>query len=155
MRKPPKRELRKLEQDRGHGRSASYKYIRANLEGFVQIGIGVSGGPSWEAFTAMLTREGLTNKQGGPLAVASARRIFRRVSDDAHAEKSADANKPAPSVSPSRLPATWRPTEATPAPRPLLAQPSSDGSGIINNDNCTPEEALAGLRRILAERSGR
>lgn len=157
MRRPPKREMLKLEQDRGYGRSAAYKYIRANLEGFIQIGIGVGGGPSWEAFTAMLTREGLTNKQGGPLAVASARRIFRRVSDDVRAEKTSVASKPSPSVMPSRLPATWRPQEATPPPaaRLMVAQPSSDGSGIINSEKPTPEKALADLRRILAERSGR
>ena len=157
MRKPPKREMRKLEQDRGYGRSATYNYIRANLEDFTRVGIGVSGGPSWEAFAATLAREGLTNKHGGPLAAASARRIFRRVSDDVRAETVPKDSKPSPSVMPSRLPATWRPTQASPSPAPrlMVAQPSSDGSGIVNCEKPSPEKALADLRRILAERSGR
>ena len=159
-RKTPKRELRRTKEEGYRGHSDSYRYIRTNLDRFTGIGVGTKDGPSWEVFAAMLAREGQKNAQGGPLSWDSARRIFERASKDAEAKKAeTQAVALHPRSHPSRLPATWRPQEAPPppatAPRPLLAQPSSDGSGIINNDNCTPEEALAGLRRILAERSGR
>ena len=157
-RKTPKRELKRIEEEGYRHHSGSYRYIRANLERFLAIGVGTKEGPSWEAFAALLAREGQKNTQGGSLIWDSARRIFKRASKDAATKKAGThAVPPQPRSNPSRLPTTWRPTQAAPPPatRLMVSQPSSDGSGIINNDNCTPEEALAGLRRILAERSGR
>ena len=114
-RKIPTRELRKLEQDRGGGRTAAYRYIWANYQRFSGAGVGVSDGVSWDAFAAMLIREGLTNKQGGHLSTNSARRIFGRVSKDFLAEQAAKAGKPSRPANPSRLPVTWRPPVVEPA----------------------------------------
>lgn len=158
-RKTSKRDLKRMKEEDGYRHhSDSYRYIRTNLERFIAIGVGTKEGPSWEAFAALLAREGQKNAQGGLLSWDSARHIFERASKDARAKKAEAQAVPAqPRSYPSQLPATWRPQEATPLPatRLMVAQPSSDGSGIVNNKNCTPEEALAGLRRILAERSGR
>ncbi len=112
----------------------------------------------WEPLAAQLASYGLTdrnNKAASPAVLRLTwKRVRRYVTDDRTAKEAAEREK---KRQPSRLPATWRPQEATPpqASRPFAPSPPNEASAIVNNEDCTPEEALAGLRRILAERSGR
>lgn len=146
-RKIPTHELRKLEMDRGGGRTAAYRYIWSNYQRFAGAGVGVSGGASWDAFAAMLIREGLTNKQGGHLSTNSARRIFGRVSKDFLAEQAAKAMKASRSTNPSRLPATWRPTVAEPA---RAAEPPRYAPPNIVPARAAPKELSEKARAKLA-----
>lgn len=118
-----------------------------------------TGGPrsDWEALRSKAILHGITDDAGNQPSVRTVRDTFRKVRDEMARRGAESAGKAKPSPHPSRLPATWCPQEATPPPatRLMVAQPSSDGSGIISSEKPTPEKALADLRRILAERSGR
>jgi len=146
-RKIPTRELRKLELDRGGGRTAAYRYIWANYQRFLGVGVGVSGRVSWDAFAAMLIREGLTNKQGGHLSTNSARRIFGRVSKDYLSEEAAKARKLSRPANPSRLPATWQPPVAQPARAAVSPRDASPNTVPVRT---APRELTEEARATLA-----
>ena len=159
-RRASERELKRLEEENYRGRTDTYRYIRLNLEHYLTLGVGTNDGPSWEAFAAMLTREGQKSKHGGPVRRDSARRIFLRASKDARDKKlEMLTGVPQRKQQPSYLPATWRPTpETAPAPatfsRPVIPQPSQpvrDGEARPR----TAEEKVADIRQQFARRSGR
>ena len=159
-RKTSERELKRLEEESYRGRTDTYRYIRLNLERYLTLGVGTDDGPSWEAFAAMLNREGQKSKYGGPVRRDSARRIFLRASKDARDKKVGMlTGVPQRKQQPSHLPATWRPTpETAPTPatfsRPVIPQPSQptrDGEARP----LTAAEKVAAMRQELARRNGR
>lgn len=160
-RRTPERELKRLEEEGYRGRSATYRYVRENLTRFVKVGVGTKDGPSWEAFAALLAREGQRNKRGGPISWDSARRIFERASKDARAREAEMRTGVPHKVHPSRLPQTWQPPVVDPpptpvpaSPRPAVAPTPADGEARPSRSR-TAADMLAGVRRQLDERSGR
>lgn len=148
--RPSKRELQLAREEEGfRGRSATYRYVRLNLQRFTAMGVGTQDGPTWEAFAARLTREHQTNRQGGPLGADSARRIFKRARRDDQAEQAAKAGaKQQRDAQPSRLPATWKPTPVEPTPVRAMPRPMP----LTNTDSApaAPIELSEAARATLA-----
>lgn len=137
--KTPKRELKRLEEAAGRGRSAAHRYVRRNLARFVKAGVGEKGGPTWEAFAALLEREGQKNAQGGPISADSARRLFERARRH---ESERERQAPPPrQPSPSRFPVGLRPSVEPPrapaTPRP--APPRHTASPPAAKEDLPPE----------------
>lgn len=111
----------------------------------------------WEPLRARFAELGLLDGAGKTPSAENARQTWLSVRQVVESREAALREKATARPMPSRLPATWRPQEATPppAPSPFAPRSPTEVSTIVNNEDCTPEEALAGLRRILAERSGR
>lgn len=111
----------------------------------------------WEPLRARFAELGLVDGAGKTPSAQNARQTWLSVRQLVESREAAARQRGTATLQPSRLPATWRPQEATPPPasRPFAPTPPNEASAIVNNEDCTPEEALAGLRRILAERSGR
>ncbi len=112
----------------------------------------------WGPLALQLASYGLTDRENKAASPAVVRLTWQRARKYVAGENAAKALREAKGnggKQPSRLPMTWRPQETLPSQRPFAPGSPSEVSTIINNEDCTPEEALAGLRRILAERSGR
>ena len=111
----------------------------------------------WEPLRARFADLGLLDGAGKTPSAQNARQTWLSVRQLVESREAAARQKASGRQPPSRMPATWRPQEATapPASRPFAPSSPNQASAIVNNEDCTPEEALAGLRRILAERSGR
>lgn len=109
----------------------------------------------WGPLALQLASYGLTDRENKAASPAVVRLTWQRVRKYVANRNAAKALREVGGKRLSRLPPIWRPQEALPSQRPFAPGSPSEVSTIINNENCTPEEALAGLRRILAERSGR
>ncbi len=129
--------------------------------------------PSWQTITDMLIADGVSGRAGSTPNPNSVCRVWARVCRDIDAKRRGSSTKrqkkktfdsqrakqtpvQAHGGSPSRSPA--KPPEAPPRSS-LLGRvdplPATNPALIVNNTDCTPEEALAGLRRIIDHRSGR
>lgn len=139
--------LRDMALERGGGRSPAYKYIWANYRRLVRSKVGVRGGVSWDAFASTLASQGLTNMQGGPLSVDSARQIFKRVSRDFRAEQDAKKTTSPRFANPSRMPATWRPTVVEPS---RAADPRRHTPPTTGPSRAAPKEMSEKVRAELA-----
>ena len=111
----------------------------------------------WGPLASRLASFGLTDREGKPASPETVRltwkRVRRFVADQAAAKLARDRTR---KVQPSRMPATWRPQAVTPPPSRLaVSQPAGGPAAANTTVDRTPEELVAGLRRVMNERSGR
>jgi len=102
---------------------------------------------SWATLAEALSREGLRGRNGVELTGRAVAQVWRRVSRDVEAEDAARTAAPPKRKFPSRISPDWRPRVVSPA-QPPAGQDTS-------NAPYDPDEQLARIRRIIAERSGR
>ena len=109
----------------------------------------------WGPLRATLIKKGINDDAGNAPSERTVRDTVRKVREELarrEADKSGNAKRTLP---PSRIPATWRPQEATPPPRPGVGE-SGPVSGPPANE--TPDERaariLAGIRQTIKARSG-
>ena len=102
---------------------------------------------SWATLAEALSREGLRGRNGVELTGRAVAQVWRRVSRDVEAEDAARTAAPPKRKFPSRISPDWRPRVVSPA-QPSAGQDTS-------NAPYDPDEQLARIRRIIAERSGR
>jgi len=104
-----------------------------------------------------MIRDGVTGQRGVLPNRKAAAKVWDRVCRDIKAaEIELRTGIPQHKVQPSRLPATWRPQAATPPPSRLaVVQPANGPAPATNAQDQTPDELIAGLRRVMLERSGR
>ena len=110
----------------------------------------------WGPLAVRLASYGLTDRENKTAAPETVRQTWKRVRKFVVEEAAAkQARALLKRQTPSRLPATWRPQEATPPPRPEVGE-SGPASGPPANE--TPEERtariLAGIRQTIKARSG-
>ena len=109
---------------------------------------------NWTPLIAAAVQAGVKNDRGVDPVEQTMRRTWRKVCQAIAAEQATraaqqteKASAPSRKLQPRDLPKDWRPIP--------VAQRSTGPSDIVNNEDCTPEEAWAGVRRVLDERSGR
>ena len=103
---------------------------------------------SWAALAEALFREGVKRTQReSKLTRRAVAQVWRRVCRDVEAEADAAAAAAPKRKYPSRISPDWRP-QVVPPSQPSAAQAAS-------NAPYDPDEQLARIRRIIAERSGR
>jgi hypothetical protein len=103
--------------------------------------------PGWEAVAEGLAAVGLVGKKGQRLSADALRRIWQRVCRDVEAERAATSSRAPRRKPPSRISPDWRP-QVVPQSEPSAAQGAE-------NTPYNPDEQLARINRIIAERSGR
>ena len=100
---------------------------------------------------------GLTDLNGTPPTVQVARQTWFRVRRDVARGVAKQRELPPPVLFPSRLPATLRPPiVASPAAQTSpfgLPAPQNPSQPTPGNRKSIPEEAMARIRQVLAERS--
>ena len=122
-----------------------YSWLRAY---YSQVAAGLeSGEQSWPSLVAAMARDGVTGRDGGKLTANAALKVWRRVCRDVEAEADAAAAAAPKRKYPSRISPDWRP-QVVPPSQPSAVQAAS-------NAPYDPDEQLARIRRIIAERSGR
>jgi|SRR5271168_2042230 len=142
MTKPNIERMAKRVHARRHGgHSAAYRWLRENHERIKQIL--ATDGPTWPIMAEVVLAEGITGARGQVMTDHALRRMWKRVCRDVEiAEAEKRTGIPARKRR-QQVPATWQPERAD----------SSSGRSVAPID---PEESsLVGLRRIMAERSGR
>jgi len=102
---------------------------------------------SWAALAEAMSREGLKGRNGVELTGRAVAQVWRRVCRDVEVEADAAAAAAPKRKYPSRISADWRPQVVAPS-QPSAVQAAS-------NAPYDPDEQLARIRRIIAERSGR
>jgi hypothetical protein len=100
---------------------------------------------SWVMLVAEMVRAGVKGGRGESPTPKAAARVWRRVCRDV--EQAAHAPGPPKRKYPSRVSPDWRPQVVPPSP-PTVSQAGSSAP-------YDPDEQLARIRRIIAERSGR
>ena len=110
----------------------------------------------WRPLRAKAIEHGITDDAGNSPSERTMRDTFRKVRQEVAKRQAEHRQQAAHAVPPSRLPATWRPQAATPPPSRLaVSQPASGPATASTTVDRTPEELVAGLRRVMNERSGR
>lgn len=127
------------------GRGDVYCWLRAHHS---QVAVRLATQElSWAALAEALSREGLKGRNGVELTGRAVAQVWRRVCRDIEAEADAAAAAAPKRKYPSRISPDWRP-QVVPPSQPSAAQAAS-------NAPYDPDEQLARIRRIIAERSGR
>lgn len=103
-----KLDLRQLERDECGATSPVYRYIRDSYAELVGLKVGRKGGPSWKSFAQLLARRGQTNGKGEPLKADTARKLFRRVSQEVEARPAPSTGRALP-IHRSRQRGDWEP----------------------------------------------
>ena len=112
-----------------------------------------SGEMTWPTLCAEMARHGVVDRDQKEPTPNAAIRVWQRVTRDLEENGEAEAAKPRPARTnlPSRMPKDWRPQELTPpAALPALAGPTAGAKAPYD-----PDKAMAHLKRIMNERSGR
>ena len=125
------------------GRGEVYSWLRAHHAEVSEML--ARGELSWAMLAAEMIRVGVKGRRGEVPTPKAAARVWRRVCRDV--EQAALAAGPLRRKYPSRISPDWRPQVVAPAQLPL-AQDAA-------NERYDPDEQLARIRRIIAERSGR
>lgn len=151
-----KRGLRAILREIEHGpeRSTLFWYMLDNYEDLSRSAARtrIRWVPLSERFAAL----GLLDGQGKAPTAENARLTWWNVRREVAKRQAQHRQQAAPAVAPSRLPATWRPQAATPPPSRLaVSQPASGPATAGTTEDRTPDELVAGLRRVMMERSGR
>lgn len=151
----PGRILKSMQKRPFRGRGAVYRWLRENYQEVVE-GFATTEAP-WDTVVASMIRDGVAGQRGASPNRKAAAKVWDRVCRDIQAgEVEVRTDVPQRNLQPSRLPATWRPQAATPPPSPLGVAQSSSGPAVAKDiQKPTPEELMAGLRRVMLERSGR
>ena len=127
------------------GRGDVYCWLRAHHS---QVAVRLATQElSWSALAEALSREGLKGRNGVELTGRAVAQVWRRVCRDVEAEADAAAAAAPKRKYPSRVSPDWRP-QVVPPSQPSAAQAAS-------NAPYDPDEQLARIRRIIADRSGR
>lgn len=141
------------------GRSDLYRFLLDNWRELWAAGYGQDGGPSWQELTDRLSRHGQTNARGGELQRLRVREVFRRVQAEVSAQDTKRLTGIVAPVVRQALPRGWSPPVSSKTPvdqnkaipfAPALATADSRAS-----DDISPEELMAGIRSVIAKRSGR
>jgi len=151
-----KRGLRAILREIEHGpeRSTLFWYMLDNYEDLSRSAARtrIRWVPLSERFAAL----GLLDGQGKTPTAENARLTWWNVRQEVAKRQAEHRQETQPAMPPSRLPATWRPQAATPPPSRLgVAQPANGPAPATNAQDPTPDELMAGLRRVMLERSGR
>jgi hypothetical protein len=125
------------------GRGAVYSWLRAHQAEVAEML--AKGELSWAMLTAEMIRDGVKGARGEAPTPKAAARVWRRVCRDV--DQAALAAGPLKRKYPSRISPDWRP-QVVPPSQPSAAQAASDAP-------YDPDNQLARIRRIIAERSGR
>jgi hypothetical protein len=134
---------RKLVAFRGRGKIYSWLRVHA-----AEIAPRLERGEAtWPAVCAEMVRHGICGRGGEAPTPNAAMRVWHRVVRDVEAEGAAPAKRRR--LYPSRLPKDWRPPSA---PAPANAPPTPPPA---SSDDYDSQKAMAALRRIMNERSGR
>ncbi len=147
--------LKNMQQRPFRGRGAVYRWLRENHQEVID-GFAATEAP-WDTVVASMIRDGVTGQRGAPPNRKAVAKVWDRVCRDVKSDAlQLRTGIPQRRQQPSRLPATWRPQAATPPPSRLaVAQPAGGPASITDTENRSPEELVAGLRRVMNERSGR
>ena len=159
--------LMKKAADNPHaGRSDVYRWLRQEYASVTEAL--AAHDPSWETIAGTMIAEGVRGRHGSLPNAKSIPKVWARVCRDIDAGQARKARKPmatvkAPVPAPTPVSAAKPPPlsdDRSPGPLSRFARkadplPATDPALIVNNVDCTPQEALAGLRRILDHRSGR
>ena len=133
------------------GRGSIYNWLRAHHRAIKEM---MDGGRTvWPFVCEEMARHGVLARGGLEPSTRAASKAWQTVCRDLEANGEAEAALPrvARSKPPSRLPKEWRPQEITPATsQPALAGPTGGAKAPYD-----PDKAMAHLKRIMNERSGR
>ncbi len=153
------RDLRARKPKKARGCSDLYRYILDNWTELWRSGFGQDGGPSWQELTDRLTSHGRVNARGGALQRLRVREVFRRVQAEVMAKdvqrRTGMAVKPVRKVPPQGWtpPVVERSKPAQISSSPFApSQPTAEDAA---SDDISPEELMAGIRDVIAKRSGR
>jgi hypothetical protein len=125
------------------GRGEVYSWLRVHQAEVAEML--ARGELSWPMLAAEMVRVGVKGGRGEPPTSKAAARVWRRVCRDV--EQAALANGPQKRKYPSRISPNWRP--------PVVPPSEASGAQGAANPPYDPDEQLARIRRIIAERSGR
>ncbi len=170
----PKRVNKRVRSEHRGGRSEIYGWLYRH---YASVSKALAErDTSWQCLAATMAADDVIGWKGAPPTANAVLKVWARVSRDVEAKRQARQTStsgrrfpaPPPTLQAARSPA--RPADGRGPPlAPLnnqnpassLARPADpmlpvgDLSQVVNNVNSTPEEQLAGLRRILDHRSGR
>lgn len=153
------RDLRSRRPKAAHGCSDLYRYILDNWRELWRSGFGQKGGPSWQELTDRLTRHGQVNARGGKLDRLGVRAVFRRVQAEVTARDAHRLTGVLSARAEKVLPKGWAPLEAQKKPsaqnKPIPFAPTPATARVGASDDISPEELMAGIRSVIAKRSGR
>lgn len=109
----------------------------------------------WSPLRTKAIQHGITDDAGNSPSERTVRDTFRKVRQEVAKSQAEGRHKAQPKIQPSRLPVTWRPQAATPPPSSrAVVQPHSGPAADTGTEDRTPDELVAGLRRVMKERSG-
>lgn len=133
-------------------RSTLFWWLREHHDVFLAAAAGrrIRWLPHIPRFLALDLRDG----EGKPVTPRTASDTWAEVKRDIARVRASQAEQ-VRKLQPSRLPVTWRPQAATPPPSSrAVVQPHSGPAAATGTEDRTPEELVAGLRRVMKERSG-
>lgn len=153
------RDLKRNKPPGSRGHSNLYRYILEHWDGIQACGYGTDGGPTWQELTDRLARHGQVNARGAPLQRLKVREVFLRVQADVLMAQAQRRTGAVTKTAASRAPKGWRPPLAEKqsfpqAPRSPFAPPRSTPESSASDD-MSPDELMAGIRRVIQKRSGR
>ena len=135
--------FRRKRQKLYRGRGQVYSWLRAHHAEVVEML--AKDELSWAMLAAEMVRVGVKGGRGEAPTPKAVARVWRRVCRDV--EQAARSAGPLKRKYPSRISPDWRPRVVPPS-QPSAAEDAS-------NAPYDPDEQLARIRRIIAERSGR
>ena len=145
--KPPNLRRRRITPFRNRG--PIYNWLRAHHRAIHPMM--EAGRTTWPLLCKEMVRHGVVDRSGSEPSTRAASKAWQTVCRDLEEIGEAEAAKPyvARSKPPSRLPKDWRPQELT-----LTASLPTPATGSTK-EPYDQQKALAHLKRIIAERSGR
>ena len=146
--KPPLLRQRRITPFRGRG--PIYNWLRAHHRAIKEKMD--AGQTTWSFVCEEMVRHGVLARGGLEPSTRAASKAWQTVCRDLEQNGEAEAAKPRPTRTnlPSRMPKDWRPQELTPPAVPALAGPAVGAKAPYD-----PDKAMAHLKRIMNERSGR
>lgn len=109
----------------------------------------------WGPLRTILINKGINDDAGNPPSERTVRDTVRKVREELARREASKSGNAKPSLAPSRLPATWRPQEATPPPRSGVGESGAASGPPVNE---TREERAArisaSIRETIKARSG-
>lgn len=153
------RDLKRNKPPGSRGCSNLYRYLLEHWAELRAAGYGMDGGPTWQELTDRLTRHGQVNARGAPLKRLRVREVFLRVQAEILAQETQRKTGVAVRPQVAKAPAGWKPpVVARPDPPKTNPSPfarSGPTAGNDASDDMSPEELMAGIRDVIAKRSGR